>query len=243
MDSCLYHISIALPRGLCFRVPALSRPRHSLTLFLPPPPQPAQFGEAAGVRRGGWQQADARAHRGGGPHGKWLGQRAPKPRVSRQPSPLRAHPPALTRNPVPAGLPTPPHPTPLLLRAHPQGLLFFLPLSVVSGLQARTICDAGPGELDRDPGKMRASALPTPGGNRWSARPLRRALGLFVLPGGLWEGEGTRRSAFVPAWPGHPASSSSSPPPQHSPPDLESLLSHGGLHGGGGPAFTSLPAG
>lgn len=37
MDSCLYHISIALPRGLCFRVPALSRRRHSLTLFLPPP--------------------------------------------------------------------------------------------------------------------------------------------------------------------------------------------------------------
>ena len=37
MDSCLYHISIALPRGLCFRVPALSRRRHSLTLFRPPP--------------------------------------------------------------------------------------------------------------------------------------------------------------------------------------------------------------
>ena len=36
MDSCLYHMSIVLPRGLCFRVPALSR-RHSLTLFLPPP--------------------------------------------------------------------------------------------------------------------------------------------------------------------------------------------------------------
>ena len=36
MDSCLYHMSIVLPRGLCFRVPALSR-RHSLSLFLPPP--------------------------------------------------------------------------------------------------------------------------------------------------------------------------------------------------------------
>uniref|UniRef100_A0A8C0NRI2 Midnolin n=2 Tax=Canis lupus familiaris TaxID=9615 RepID=A0A8C0NRI2_CANLF len=48
-----------------------------LTLFLPPP-QPAQFGEAAGVRRGGWQQADAGAHRGGGPHGKRLGQSAPE---------------------------------------------------------------------------------------------------------------------------------------------------------------------
>lgn len=56
-----------------------------------PQRHPTQFGEAAGVRRGGWQQADSRAHRGGGPH--------------------------------------------------------------VSGFKARTVCDAGPGELDGDPGQ------------------------------------------------------------------------------------------
>lgn len=129
------------------------------------PPQPAQFGEAAGVRRGGWQQADSRAHRGGGPHGKWLG-----------PCALEA--PTWAGSPLSPGLSSHTHTEPLACQGSPpasrapsaraqalagsgaQGRL--PPLFVVSGLEAGTVCDAGPGELDGDPGETRA-ALPARG--------------------------------------------------------------------------------
>lgn len=154
--------STALPRGLRFRVPACLR-GASPSSFLPP--QPAQFGEAAGVRRGGWQQADSRAHRGGGPHGKWLG-----------PCALEA--PTWAGSPLSPGLSSHTHTEPLACQGSPpasrapsaraqalagsgaQGRL--PPLFVVSGLEAGTVCDAGPGELDGDPGETRA-ALPARG--------------------------------------------------------------------------------
>lgn len=112
-----------------------------------------------------------------------------------------------------------------------------LSLFVVSGFKARTVCDAGPGELDGDPGETRA-APHSPGASWPSARLLWGAWGCLCSQEACGEGRGgdrTRCAACVPAWPGHPASSSSSP--QRSPPDLEGLLSHGGHPGGGGASF------
>ena len=134
----------------------------------------------------------------------------------RQPPPLPTTPPSRT---LPAQVPCPE----CILRVSSPPL----PLFVVSGLKARTICDAGPGELDRDPGEI-CAAPPSPVGSRPSAQQAQcpaplESLGLFVLPGSLWGGD-FRCPTFLTSWPGHPASSSPSP---QTPPDLEGLLSHG----------------
>lgn len=71
------------------------------------------------------------------------------------------------------------------------------PLFVVSGLEARTVCDAGPGELDGDPGETRPPRWPA-GSQAQCPAPLG-SLGLFVLPGGLWGGDGRDAPPRLPA--------------------------------------------
>lgn len=197
-----------------------------LTLFLPPP-QPAQFGEAAGVRRGGWQQADAGAHRGGGPHGKRLGQSAPEA-LAQAGSP---HPRARSLAPSLPGQPLQ-HagPLPRARALRPERTLRAASLfqsqasrpeqSVMQALESLTETQVSPAPVPPSPGGG-------PGGVRAPGRP-----------------RGGRRRAAQPSCQfGLVTQLPLPPPPSHSPPDLEGLLSHGGCHGGGGWAFTSRPVG
>lgn len=202
--------------SLGFRVPAaphFASPGPASPL--PSSPQPAELGDAAGVRRGGWEQADTRAHCGGGPHGKWGGQF----------SGVGDTPPSLSPS-------TAPHPSPL-----PAARTLRVPLSsqsqasrpeqsVMQALESLTETQVSlGGPLDS-----------------WGAEPAQG--GLFVFPGGPWgrerrgrEGRGhaprLRASLAQP-----PASFSSS---SSTPPDLHSLLPWGPAAGGALPGF--YPAG